>query len=84
MEYIAKLVVAWLYSDNLHVDKYIQCQNIQDLTVSFKLICKQFPEPVEVWVLLIMNPILGVDLNKPYSLMLGLTFTMYLYILYIM
>ena len=29
-------------SDSLHVDKYIQGQYIQDLTVSFKLICKPF------------------------------------------
>ena len=38
------LLTFFIYSDNLHVDKYIQCQYIQDLTVSFKLICKLFPE----------------------------------------
>ena len=32
------------YSDNLHVDRYIQCQYFQDLTLSLKPICKPFPE----------------------------------------
>ena len=30
------------YSENLHVDRYVQCHYIQDLTVSFKLMCKPF------------------------------------------
>ena len=29
------LVKIIFYSDNLHVDRYIHCQYIQDLTVSF-------------------------------------------------
>ena len=47
-----------IYSDNLHVDKYIQCQYIQDLTVSFKPICKPFPQPT----CKLINRIAGVRL----------------------
>ena len=35
------------YSDNLHVDRHIQCPYIQDLTGSFELICKAFPEIIK-------------------------------------
>ena len=38
------LVSTIFYSDNLHVDKYIQCLYIQDLTVSYKFVCKPFPD----------------------------------------
>ena len=41
---IWELVKTIFNLDNLHVDRYIQYQYSQDLTVSFKLICKPFPD----------------------------------------
>ena len=40
---LVKLGLNNFYSVNLHEDRYIQCQYIQDLTVSFELICNRVP-----------------------------------------